>query len=676
MTEDLSRELVPDEPGALSASSRLAARMLAERTTAPYKGARAPRTIRVGGDGADFEEIQTALAAARDGDRIRVSPGAYAAPLVMKVSVEIIGDGHPGAAVVEWSDTSVPALLIDTERGLIKNLTIAGPGHAEDGLGHQCAAIEVASGKIEVQDLIVRGSPGYALYASSKRAFPLVRRSRFEGAWAARFDAASGGLMEDFEFRGACGLTVSGSQTDPVVRRATIEATNWAVYVEDEGTVRIEDSVLTLKSGVEHEAAVRVYGNHARAIIVNSTVSTGQWQVGALAVSGGSLHLERSQILGQGSKWGVAFESTVADSQVVDSVIRGHALGVMYDAQGPVILRGNTIEDCGTALVLEQREDRQDADVMAVANRLLADRPVSAYADALFLSRQGFLTGDLALGPFRFQGNDFGARADWLHVLGTSAASLLGASPEPGRRTIGTFHVGELADALRRVAPAASASAHWKAPALGCVRMQIDEHRCDLVAADNRRLALDTIAVERRNHEQAELLVPKAAALMLADKLSGTDDRVTLDVAQVPQPGSKEPTRQLLVFTWSAGSVVSRAGTGPFPDIMPVLQRHRPVAVASVEAGSLRDLLPTDEGWVELVLGPAATVPPISSSADSIAVTTADGSQASIVVIGRLLADALRPHGSSIVTLEASADGGPLAIRCGSSVCLIMPRRQ
>lgn len=92
---------------------------------------RVDETAAPGGDGsvsAPFDTLQSALAAATDGDTIKLAPGTYIGPFVLdRSSVAVRGDGAPGSVVltpVFEANDEIPLFLVTGDNNLLTNLSI------------------------------------------------------------------------------------------------------------------------------------------------------------------------------------------------------------------------------------------------------------------------------------------------------------------------------------------------------------------------------------------------------------------------------------------------------------------------------------------------------------------------------------------------------------------------
>jgi len=447
VTNEPNRGLAPDEKQSLAVSTRIAERILADRLAREESLKPRARRWRVGGQEADFREIGEALQVARDGDTIWVSPGHYQAPLRIHASVEVIGDGPPGSVVVEWMNADEPALLIDADRGLITNLSVAWLGQSQAG-GQP--AVRVAGGRIEVDGIDVVAGHDCALEVSTKRAAPTVRRSSFEGWTAVRFEAAAGGLMEDVELQGEVGLMVSGSQTDPIIRQSTIRGRP-VVEVDAGARLRLEGCTMEMSSDASVDsAAIWITGGNgdviSRADIADSTISTTERQVGILVGAGGELSIENSQVVGRSTEYrtlyGCGIRSSFGVAVITGCGIRGYPVGV--EAQrGRLDLRESIIEHCWIGV------DLKTARAAVIGNRLHADTPVALRGGAVFFDIHGLVGGELEIGDQRFSGNDVGGNSAWLRVDGVDVERAIQASESGSPEYIGSFNGSELCEAMR-----------------------------------------------------------------------------------------------------------------------------------------------------------------------------------------------------------------------------------
>jgi nitrous oxidase accessory protein len=106
--------------------------------------AAAARTWTVGAAGADFPLVAPALAAAADGDEIRVAAGVYREALVVTRRVTIVGDGWP--LIEGLGAGSIIRVLADGVE--IRGLALAGSGAGETN--EMDAAIQIAANHTRV----------------------------------------------------------------------------------------------------------------------------------------------------------------------------------------------------------------------------------------------------------------------------------------------------------------------------------------------------------------------------------------------------------------------------------------------------------------------------------------------------------------------------------------------
>lgn len=231
MTEDESREIVVAPSTELTGASRLAERTLAARaarTALSTIGVPAlelaivgGRTLVVGPDGAGmYLTISSAVADARDGDRILVRPGTYRESVLVSRSIEIIGDGD-SASVVVLSGAG-PCFHLNGSAKALRNLTLHGGGFLDYWIPatRREAALVVSEGSPVVEDLLVRESHGIVVEGDD--ASPTVRRNVLlkghgVGIWA-RWGAK--GTIEENDIAGneLAGIMLAGEGTNPLVR--------------------------------------------------------------------------------------------------------------------------------------------------------------------------------------------------------------------------------------------------------------------------------------------------------------------------------------------------------------------------------------------------------------------------------------------------------------------------
>lgn len=110
------------------------------------------KEIRVGPvNQADFPTISQAIAAANDGDVIRVAPGTYAEPLVIGKSIEIVGTGiSPKDVVIESSQKS--AVRMTAGAATVRRVWLKGGGDYPDEQHPAHFVVAVPLGKLTLVD--------------------------------------------------------------------------------------------------------------------------------------------------------------------------------------------------------------------------------------------------------------------------------------------------------------------------------------------------------------------------------------------------------------------------------------------------------------------------------------------------------------------------------------------
>ncbi len=107
----------------------------------------------------DFTTIPPAIAAAMPGDTILLRRGTYPGNLVLRKPVRIIGDGGPGAVLLEHEGGTVITSTAPT--GLLRNLHIRQTGRAPESGGG--VDIEAGNMTIEQCDITAQGGPCVAV---------------------------------------------------------------------------------------------------------------------------------------------------------------------------------------------------------------------------------------------------------------------------------------------------------------------------------------------------------------------------------------------------------------------------------------------------------------------------------------------------------------------------------
>lgn len=308
MSDDRKREIVVAPASVLAVASRLAARTLAARAarTELVPGGATPtelvpirgRTLVVGADGAGvYPTIGSAVAEARDGDRILIRPGTYRESVTIDRSLEIVGDGDVRAIVVLSDDA--PCFVLNGTTGRLACLTLraAGPTYPVDW-----GSVLVSGGSVVLDGLILAESQGIWVEEGASLTIrnSLIRDCRGLGIYVR--DGASA-TIEDNEILGggANGIWVSGLGTGPVIRRNKIHNNrDGGIYVADRETGTIEDNEVFGNGSVVGEAISVSKTGSALIIRRNRIYDCGTGS--GIRVSDASPTIEENEVFGNGGE--------------------------------------------------------------------------------------------------------------------------------------------------------------------------------------------------------------------------------------------------------------------------------------------------------------------------------------------------------------------------------------
>jgi F-box protein 11 len=269
------------------------------------------RVITVAQDGTgDYESIAEAVASARSGDEIVISPGTYNEAVVIDKDVTVRGDGEPGAVVV-----TAPA-----------DGPVRATGWWANPEAEYAVALVGSGGRLS--DLVFEGVASRVIVDGGA---PTVQRLTFDEVGEAPENAGSPALqavlitggstatVRESTFRGSGGVNIVAAAA-PTLERNTFVGMPAILGEFGDGTI-IADNAMPGPGGAgisSGPAAVTVRGN------------TVEDRLLGIGLSGASL--------------------------VEDNVVRGsdaRGIGVTFDASGSPTVRGNRLEDNATAITWE-----------------------------------------------------------------------------------------------------------------------------------------------------------------------------------------------------------------------------------------------------------------------------------------------------------------------------------
>lgn len=165
----------------------------------------------------DYETLEDAVHAAPPHTRILVAPGRYTASVDLDKPLEIVGDGPARQIVLRSVDA--PCLRITAP------VTLRALSLARDGTDARGATVDVAGGKVTLEDCIVSGTGRAAVAVSGRDTELVARRLQVEDAahTGLLFEAGARGVVEDCEIRASRrnGVHVS-DDANPLLRRCHV----------------------------------------------------------------------------------------------------------------------------------------------------------------------------------------------------------------------------------------------------------------------------------------------------------------------------------------------------------------------------------------------------------------------------------------------------------------------
>ncbi|MGK0359261.1 MAG: parallel beta-helix repeat protein, partial [Bradymonadia bacterium] len=240
------------EPPASPASAAPASQALdVPRLPEPNIKMPKPGQVHRVGKGGEFANIADALAAAAAGDEIRVMPGVYTEPLLIKRAVSIVGEGPIAEIRIRVAD--VAALVFDADQGRIADLTIEQTGGNAYGVDIMRGRLLMERVHIQARDLAGIGIRGDA--------DPLIRHCRVHHTGQAGVLIAgkqARGAIVDTEISAAgkaCVEVADGA--DPLLRRNRLHHCKASgVFVHSRGRGTYEDNEIegNALAGIEVKA--------------------------------------------------------------------------------------------------------------------------------------------------------------------------------------------------------------------------------------------------------------------------------------------------------------------------------------------------------------------------------------------------------------------------------------
>ena len=264
---------------------------------------RAPREFIVDpSDQGAYPEIDPAVAAAEDGDRVIVRPGTYRLPVVVDRAIELVGDGPRETIILE--PAGAEALSLCASGAVVRNLTIRPATVGNDGTTYSA---------VMVRDVVA--------------------------------------TVEDCDLTSHLGATVwvGGGSSRATIRHCRIhDGSQNGVAVWDEGTAVVEDSEIT-----RHRwPGVMAHGGRTSATVRGCRLLD-NLDMGAAANEGATLIVERS-LVARNAQCGIVLDGATPSSRVEDNDIE-------ENGEAGVLVRGGI-----GGRVLRNRLRRNNVGVVSV----------------------------------------------------------------------------------------------------------------------------------------------------------------------------------------------------------------------------------------------------------------------------------------------------------------------
>ncbi len=336
------------------------------RPRTPEPGPRAPRELLV--DPADptaFPEIDDAMAAAEDGDRIVVRPGTYRTPVVVDRAVAIVGDGDVESIVLE--PVGGEALGVAASGASVTGLTIRPARAGNDGADH--SAIAVRDAEVRVEHCRLSSHLGATVWVGGPASRAVLRHcSMTDGAQNAVWVTAEGRAeVESCRVSGhRWPVTVGGPHASLAVRDCEIaDNLDGGIVSMGRATLVVERTTVARNAGIgvllgepapasrvenctiegNSEFGILVAGGRGAAILGNRILDNA---VGVVVVDGATPRIEANELAGNATGIGVRGEGS--DPVVVANTIEGcRGSGVVVDEAATGRYEGNTVSGTGGA---------------------------------------------------------------------------------------------------------------------------------------------------------------------------------------------------------------------------------------------------------------------------------------------------------------------------------------
>ncbi len=316
-------------------------------------------------DPAAFGEIDDAVAAAEDGDRILVRPGTYRTPVVVDRAVRIEGDGAPAAIVLE--PVGGEALGFAVSGASVEGLTIRPARAGNDG--DEWSAVAVHDVEATVEGCLLSSHLGATVWVGGPGSSALVLGCTIT-------DGAQNGVWVCEEGRArVVASRIAGNRWTVVAAgaHAVLEITDSEIVDNLDGGVAAADGALLVMEGST------VAGNAGTGILLGAAAPSSRVEdctvernsgegillaavrgcavlrnrfrdngIGIGVIDGATPRVEGNDLAGNGTGIGVRGRGT--DPVVIGNTVAGTRLtGIVVDEAAGGRFEGNTVSGAGGA---------------------------------------------------------------------------------------------------------------------------------------------------------------------------------------------------------------------------------------------------------------------------------------------------------------------------------------
>jgi len=329
----------------------------------------------VAATGGDFTSIADAVAAAKDGDTIKVQPGTYVEAIVIDKDITLMGDGPREDIVIMAVDEEGPVVDINVT-GFVETdpygLWLTAPGASVSDLTvstpRNAAGLLVTTGSPILERLSFNGiepekttsfDDGYLAMIFAGDSSPTIRESSWDGYAAVR-DGASATFdgntitantvsvdgpgetsVRNNTFLDGGGVSMSWKATGVVEGN---ELTDGYIGVDTGSSVEVRGNTIDGETG---SAAIYISDAGTHADVTGNTVTNGKTGVWLGTGSTATVESNTLDVSGVGIVVGGS-EATTIDGNTIE----GDGAGIVITSSGSPTITGNTIDVGGRGIAV------------------------------------------------------------------------------------------------------------------------------------------------------------------------------------------------------------------------------------------------------------------------------------------------------------------------------------